>query len=116
MEVRYERNGDYLIPALQADRQPEGELTKYGLMRRDYLKEHRSGIYTALLLEGKLKEHLLMVQKQAEERMEDMTGRMMVQRGVNEQLKAGNQLLWVQKMNGIRQAAEETVLEELIYS
>ena len=116
MELRYERSGDYLIPALEMDGQPEGMLGKYGRMRGNYLKEHRSGIYTALLLEGRLKEHLLMVQEQAQERMELLTGQMKKQRGVDENLKARDQMLWVQEMNGIRQSAEEIVLSELIYS
>ena len=66
MNITYEKNGDYLIPNLISDPEPEGELRKFGLMRRHYLKEHRSGIYQAMLLSGKLKEHLLMMQEQAE--------------------------------------------------
>ena len=65
MNITYEKNGDYLIPNLISDPEPEGELRKFGLMRRHYLKEHRSGIYQAMLLSGKLKEHLLMMQEQA---------------------------------------------------
>ena len=66
MNITYEKNGDYLIPNLIPDPEPEGELRKFGLMRKYYLKEHRSGIYQAMLLSGKLKEHLLMMQGQAE--------------------------------------------------
>ena len=95
MELRYEQNGDYQIPMLKMDEQPEGTLTKYGLMRRNYLKEHKEGIYTGLLLKGKLKEHLLMVQEQAEQRMEFLTEQMKKREGVTEQLKAENQMLWV---------------------
>lgn len=69
-EVVYEyyirKNGDYLIPNLISDPEPEGKLRKFGLMRRHYLKEHRSGIYQVMLLSGKLKELLLMMQEQAE--------------------------------------------------
>lgn len=97
-------------------RAPEGTLTKYGLMRKNYLKEHKNGVYTGLLLKGKLTEHLLMIQEQAEQRMELLTEQMKKSQGVTEQLKAENQLLWVQKMNNIRQSAEETILTELIYS
>src|SRR5699024_7982629 len=116
MNLTYEKNGDYLIPMLQMDEQPEGTLTKYGLMRKNYLQEHKKGIYTGLLLKGKLKEHLLTIQEQAEQRMELLTGQMMKQEGVTEKLKAENQMLWVQKMNSIRQSAEEIVLTELVYS
>nr|WP_308310766.1 TnpV protein [Schaedlerella arabinosiphila] len=116
MNLTYEKNGDYMIPMLQVDEQPEGTLTKYGLMRKNYLQEHKKGIYTGLLLKGKLKEHLLTIQEQAEQRMELLTGQMMKQEGVTEKLKAENQMLWVQKMNSIRHSAEEIVLRELVYS
>ena len=68
MNLTYEKNGDYLIPTLQADIQPEGTVTKYGMMRETYLKENHRGVYSAFLLKGTLKEHLLTIQKQAEER------------------------------------------------
>ena len=116
MNLAYEKNGDYQIPILQMDEQPEGTLTKYGLMRKKFLQENKNGVYTGLLLKGKLKEHLLMVQEQAEERMEVLTEQMKKSQGVTEQLKADNQMLWVQKMNNIRQSAEEIVQTELIYS
>ena len=116
MNLAYEKNGDYQIPMLQMDEQPEGTLTKYGLMRKNYLKEHKNGVYTGLLLKGKLTEHLLMIQEQAEQRMELLTEQMKAGEGVTEQLKAENQMLWVQKMNNIRHSAEEIVLTELIYS
>ena len=116
MNLAYEKNGDYQIPMLQMDEQPEGILTKYGLMRKKFLQENKNGVYTGLLLKGKLKEHLLMVQEQAEERMEVLTEQMKESQGVTEQLKADNQMLWVQKMNNIRQSAEEIVQTELIYN
>lgn len=98
------------------DGQPEGTLTKYGLMRKKFLQENKNGVYTGLLLKGKLKKHLLLIQEQAEQRMELLTGQMKEKEGVTEQLKAENQMLWVQKMNNIRHSAEEIVLTELIYS
>ena len=116
MNLAYEQNGDYQIPMLQMDKQPEGTLTKYGLMRKKFLQENKNGVYTGLLLRGRLKEHLLTIQEQAEQRMELLTGQMMESQGVTEQLKADNQMLWVQMMNNIRHSAEETVLTELIYS
>ena len=116
MNLAYEQNGDYQIPMLQMDEQPEGTLTKYGLMRKKFLQENKNGVYTGLLLRGRLKEHLLTIQEQAEQRMEILTGQMMESQGVTEQLKADNQMLWVQMMNNIRHSAEETVLTELIYS
>ena len=116
MELTYEKCGDYLIPNLIHSREPEGELRKFGRMRRQYLKEHRSGIYSGLPLTGKLKEHLLMVQEQAEQRFDVLVEQMAASEGVTEQLKAADQMLWVRKMNGIRARAEEIVREEIIYS
>ncbi len=115
MELTYEKCGDYLIPNLLPSREPEGELRKFGRMRRQYLKEHRSGIYSGLLLIGKLKEHLLAVQEQAEQRFDVLIEQMAAAEGVTEQLKAADQMLWVRKMNNIRARAEEVVLAELIY-
>ena len=115
MELTYEKCGDYLIPNLIPNWEPEGELRKFGLMRRKYLKEHRSGIYSGLLLTGKLKEHLLTVQEQAEQRFDVLVEQMAAAEGVTEQLKAADQMLWVRKMNNIRARAEEVVREEIIY-
>ena len=116
MSLTYEKNGDYLIPTLQADIQPEGTVTKYVMMRESYLKENHRGVYSAFLLKGTLKEHLLTIQKQAEERMEKRTSQMAVAEGVTEQLKEADQMLWVAKMNNIQSRAEEVVLSELVYS
>ena len=116
MKLTYEKNGDYLIPNLTVNEEPEGMLTKYGLMRKKFLQEHKNGVYTGLLLSGKLKEHLLMIQEQAEERMELLTGQMKEREGITEQMKVENQMLWVAKMNSIVHSAEEIVMTELIYS
>ena len=115
MNITYEKCGDYLIPNLIPDPEPEGELRKFGLMRKSYLGNYRRGIYSGLLLSGKLKKHLLMVQEQAEERFNLLVEQMAKQEGVTEQLKAQDQMLWVKKMNSIRMRAEEIVMEEIIY-
>ncbi len=115
MEITYEKCGDYLVPNLIPDPEPEGELRKFGLMRKSYLENHRRGVYSGLLLSGELKKHLLMVQEQAEERFDLLVEQMAEKEGVTEQLKAQYQMLWVAKMNNIRQRAEEIVREEIIY-
>lgn len=115
MNITYEKCGDYLIPNLIPDPEPEGELRKFGMMRKSYLENYRRGIYSGLLLSGELKKHLLMVQEQAEERFDLLVEQMAKQEGVTEQLKAQDQMLWMQKMNNIRARAEESVLMELIY-
>ncbi len=116
MELTYEKNGDYLIPNLIPNSEPEEPLTKYGLMHRNYLKEHRRGIYSGMLMTGRLKAHCLEIQKQAEERMDFLTEQMAKAEGVNEELKASDQMRWVAMMNNIRNSAEEVVLTELVYS
>jgi len=114
MELKYVESGDYYIPALQANEEPEAPLTKWGLMRRNFLKEHKKGIYSGMVLEGVLKEHCLLIQKQAEERMDVLVCQMAKAGGVNEHLKAENQMKWVRKMNTIRTCAEEMVEHEII--
>ena len=76
-------------------------------MRKNFLKEHRRGIYQEMILTGELKAHCLQVQEQAEQRMELLTGQMAKSEGVNEELKAADQMGWVAKMNNIRHSAEE---------
>ena len=115
MNITYEKNGDYLMPNLISDPEPEGELRKFGLMRKYYLKEHRSGSYQAMLLSGKLKEHLLMMQEQAEAQFDLLVKQMAEQEGVTEHLKEKNQMLWVQRMNYICERAEEIVRAEILY-
>ena len=115
MNLTYEKCGDYLIPNLIPDPEPEGELRKFGLMRKSYLINHRRGIYSGLLLSGELKKHLLTIQEQAEERFDLLVEQMARQEGVTEQMKEQNQMLWVQKMNNIQAREEEIVREEIIY-
>ena len=116
MNLTYEKCGDYLIPNLMPDPEPEEALTKYGLMRRNFLKEHRRGVYSGLLMSGELKVHCLDIQKQAEERMDFLTEQMAKTEGVNEELKASDQMKWVRRMNNIRIRVEEIVLKEIVYN
>ena len=88
---------------------------RFAEMRRRYLREHRDGIYTGMLLTGKLNQHLEEIDRQANEMMETLTAQMAKQEGVNESLKAENQMKWVGLMNNIQAAAEEIVLKELVY-
>ena len=115
MELEYIKTGDYYIPTLMANKESEEALTKYGLMRKEFLKEHRRGIYTGMMLEGTLKEHCLTMQQQAEERMDVLIKQMSQEQGVDEKLKALDQMKWVRMMNNIRASAEEMVCNEIIY-
>ncbi len=115
------RNG-YRLPNLLPPQEslPDGKteihLGKYALLRRKYLKQHRRVTYTNLLTSGKLNQHLMEIEQTANSRLEQLTRQMAQTEGVTESLKAENQMKWVGLMNSIRQAAEEMVLKELIYS
>ena len=89
---------------------------KYGRMRRTYLREHHEGLYTGLLLSGKLNAHLNEIDETAHARIELMTKQMAVAQGVTEELKAKDQMTWVGAMNNIRNTAEEIIYSELIYA
>ena len=102
-------------PNLSLPEEEEPRYGKYGRMRHTYLKEHHEGLYTGLLLTGKLNTHLNEVDDTAHQRMELLTRQMAEAQGINEKLKAQDQLKWVGAMNNIRNAAEEIVLSELIY-
>ena len=115
-ELTYTMQGEYRLPNLLPPQEPEVTLGKYGLMRRRYLRQHRRVTYTNLLTSGKLTEHLLEIEQAARSRMEQITAQMAKAEGVTEELKATDQMKWVGLMIGIRQAAEETVLTELIYN
>ena len=115
MNITYEKCGDYLVPNLILAPEPEGELRKFGLLRKCYLQNHKRGIYAGLLLSGELKGHLLMIQEQAEGRFDLLVEQMAEKEGVTEQLKREDQMLWVRRMNGIRARAEEIVREEIVY-
>ena len=115
MNLKYAKYGNYLMSNLMANPEPEGELRKFGLMRKSYLKNYKDGVYSGLLLTGKLKEHLLTVREQAEERFDLLVEQMVEKKGVTERLKEQNQMDWVRKINGIRARAEEVVREEIIY-
>ena len=93
-ELTYTRCGDYYIPDLKLSEQPEAPIRKYGRMRQRYLKEHRPGLYSSLILSEKLYPHLLEIDRAARERMDAMLPRMMEAAGVTEELKARDPMCW----------------------
>ena len=110
--MTYTRQGDYLIPDLEAPEAPR--IGKYGTMRHSYLRNHHRGIFDGMLLQGTLNTHLEQIDRQANEMMDRLTAQMAQCQGVTEQLKARDQMAWVRAMNNIRAAAEEIVTRELI--
>jgi hypothetical protein len=115
-EVTYSEVNGYRIPDLALPDEPETELGKYGLMRRSYLKEHRKGLFSRLLMNGGLNAHLSEIDRTARERMTLMVPQLAAERGLTEELKARDQMKWVGMMNAIRHSCEETILQDLIYS
>ena len=87
----------------------------YGRMRKAYLEEHRPGLYTRLILSGQLYEHLAEIDACCSDRMDRMIHQMAETEGINEKLKASDQLGWISRMNSIRHQVEEIVLQEIIY-
>ena len=106
-----EENGS-LVPDVELPEQKH--IGKYGKMHLDYLKQHRRGRYSALLGEGRLNAYLTNVDEQAHEMLTSMTVELAQTQGIDEHLKATDQMRWVQMMNNIRSSAEETVMRELI--
>ena len=110
----YRQEGDYFLPNLAVpENAPVGI---WGQRRRQYLREHRKALYNALLLSGKLDNHLADINQQAEDMFFQLVKQMAEQEGITEQLKADSQMEWVGRMNNIRSAAEEIVNTEIIFA
>ena len=113
---KYTQSGDYFLPEMGLTELEKKPLGKYGMMRRKYLEESRQGLYTRMILSGKLMEHLQEIDATCSRRMEQMIREMSVAEGVTEELKAKEQMTWVRKMNSLHASAEEIVLKELVYA
>ena len=112
--LSYTLHGDYYLPDLEINEE-EPTYGKYGIMRKQFLKEHRSARYQYLVLTGKLTEHLNQVDKEVREEVEILMEQMAEQWSVTEELKMQDQMAWVGKMNNIRACAEEIVIINVIY-
>ncbi len=111
----YTKVGDYYIPDLALDDQPDIEVGIYGRMKERYLKEHHPGRYSYLRLSGKLHPHLLEIDKAAQSYLDTMLPCMAAAAGITEELKARDQMAWVGRMNMIRTQVEEMIRADLIY-
>lgn len=116
IKIPYKQVGDYLIPDLTLPCQPEKPLGKYGRMRMNYLKEHRRGMYTVMLMNGTLMDHLHEVDETAYRRLEQMMSEMMKKAGISENLKAVDPMKWTGMMNTIHTQVDEIICDELIYN
>ena len=108
----YRKENGNLVPDVELPEQKP--IGKYGKMHLDYLKQHRRGRYSALLGEGLLNAYLADVDEQAHEMLSSLTVELAKAQGIDEHLKATDQMRWVQMMNNVRNSAEETVMRELI--
>ncbi len=112
--LNYTLHGDYYLPDLEINEE-EPTYGKYGIMRKQFLKKHRSARYQYLVLTGKLTEHLNQIDKEVREKVEMLVEQMAGQWGVTEELKMQNQMEWVRRMNNIKNVAEESVLKNILY-
>lgn len=115
--IQYSRVGDYLIPNLIIPSE-EASITlgKWGMMHKSYLEKHKTVLFNALLMQGKLYQHCFEVETQARDMFDSLIEQMKEREGVTEQLKKQNQWEWVQLMGNIQQRAREIVYYELIYA
>lgn len=116
MNVKYVKQGDYLLPNLMIENQNYGEINKYGLLRLNYIKEYKKGLYQSHLMKNELTNHLLSVSNEAEERLKTlMDNYIKNDEKLSEKSKEKNQIEWVKLMNNYKNTAEEIILKELIY-
>ena len=112
--MSYTLHGDYYLPDLVL-REEEPIYGKYGMLRKQFLKEHRSAGYQYLLLTGKLNKHLNQTDQEAREQVETLMEQMTEKQGVTEELKVQDQMKWVRLMNNIKASAEEIILKNMVY-
>ena len=110
----YTLHGDYYLPDLVL-REEEPTYGKYGMLRKQFLKEHRSARYQYMLLTGKMNEHLNQIDQEVREQVETLMEQMTEKQGVTEELKAQDQMKWVRLMNNIKASAEEIILKNMVY-
>mgnify|MGYP003435595366 FL=1 len=111
----YREENGRLIPEIKLPEQTDYQIGKYGRMHLDYIKQHRRGRYTTLLIEGKLNTRLHEIDLEANEMLETIIPRLTAERGIDENLKVRDMLRWIAEMNNIKTSAEEIVLWEVVY-
>ena len=117
MEFKYVKNKDWYIPDIQCSSNSKKEnIGKYGRMRERFLKEYKHSLYDHLVASEKLASHLSNIDKEARNYLHQLIKALAEQEDVDEELKTENQIKWIQKMNNIKNRAEEIVIKELIYS
>ena len=115
MNISYTKKGDYLLPDLILEDKERFSIGKYGLLRLEYIKKYKLGLYFDLLVNDTLNEYLHNIDTIVMEKVQKLIKELAQKENINEQLKENNQMLWVSKMNNIKNIAEEIILKEYIY-
>lgn len=115
-KITYHKEGDYLIPDLIMENFHEDyHVSTYGRLRLSFIKEHKKGLYTELMIKGTLYKHLADIEIAATERIDAIIKQLAKSENIDENLKQTDQLEWVQAMNNIKNRSEEIVYNEIIY-
>lgn len=115
MNISYTKQGDYLLPNLILKDKEQFNIGKYGLLRLEYIKKYKLGLYFDLLVNDNLNEYLDNIDTTIKEEVQKLITELAAKENINEKLKENNQILWVSKMNNIKNIAEEIILKEYIY-
>ena len=115
MNISYTKNGDYLLPDLILEDKERFSIGKYGLLRLNYIKKYKLGLYFDLLVNDKLNEYLHNVDTIVMEKVQKLIKELAEKENITEELKSSNQMLWIGKMNNIKNIAEEIILKEYVY-
>ena len=115
MNISYTKQGDYLLPNLILKEKVQYNIGKFGLLRLQYIKKYKLGLYFDLLVNDTLNEYLHDIDITVMEKVQSLIKELAEKDNINEELKQDNQMLWVSKMNNIKNIAEEIILKEYIY-
>ena len=115
MNISYIKKGDYLLPDLILENKKQYNIGKYGLLRLNYIKKYKLGLYFDLLVNDKLNEYLYNIDTIVMEKVQKLIKELAEKENITEELKSGNQMLWIGKMNNIKDIAEEIILKVYIY-
>ena len=116
MNISYTKQCDYLLPNLILKDKEQFNIGKYGLLRLNYMKKYKLGLYFDLLVNDKLNEYLHNIDTIVMEKVQKLIKELTEKENITEELKDSNQMLWIGKMNNIKDIAEEIVLKEYIYA
>ena len=115
MNISYTKNGDYLLPNLMLKEKVQYNIGKYGLLRLEYIKKYKLGLYFDLLVNDNLNKYLHKIDTTVMEKVQKLIKELAEKENITEELKSSNQMQWISKMNNIKNIVEEIVLKEYIY-